>query len=292
MKPPGFEYHAPSTVEEALVLLAELGEEARPLAGGQSLVPMLNFRLLHPTDLVDLNRIASLSYIRREGERLRIGAMTRHYQLETAPELRTGWPLIPEAMQHVAHPQIRNRGTVGGSLAHADPAAELPAAMVALDAEFVIRSVRGERVLAADDFFRGAMTTAIKVGELLVEIRLPPLPPGTGYAFDELSRRRGDFAIVGVAAMLHRGTSGAIDMARLVYTGVGERPVRCKAAEAMLIGEQPRSDLFRRAAQEAACNLAPETDLHATAEYRVAVAVTMTERVLATCSQRAEPLRS
>lgn len=287
MKPPAFEYHAPTTVDEALVLLHDLGDAARPLAGGQSLVPMLNFRLLHPDHLVDLNRISALSYIRREGDRVRIGAMTRHSEVAASKELCEGWPLIAEAMRHVAHSQIRNRGTLGGSLSHADPAAEMPAVMTALEAEFVLRSVEGERILSASDFFRGMMTTAIETGELLVEVRLPPLPRGTGYAFDELSRRRGDFAIVGVATLLHCDASGAIDLARLVYAGVGDRPVRADAAEALLVGARPSAELFSRAAREAAGALAPESDLHASSEYRVALAATMAERVFATCIERA-----
>lgn len=290
MKPPAFEYHAPSTLNEALALLRDLGEDARPLAGGQSLVPMLNFRLLHPAHLIDLNRIAALSYVQTDGDRLRIGAMTRHCELESAPAVRDGWPIIPEAMRHVAHSQIRNRGTIGGSLSHADPAAELPAVMTALQAEFVVRSLESERVLDADDFFRGAMTTAIEPGELLVEIRLPPLPHGTGYAFDELSRRRGDFAIVGVASLLHHDAAGAIDLARLVFAGVGERPLRARAAEALLLGERPDIALFRRAAQTAAGALVPESDLHASAEYRVAVAEIMAQRALARCFERAASL--
>ena len=223
MKPPAFDYHAPSTVDEALNLASQLGEDAKFIAGGQSLVPMMNFRLVHPAHLIDLNGIAALSYLRIEGGELCIGAMTRHREVELSPIIRDGWPLISECMPFVAHVQIRNRGTLGGSLSHADPAAELPAVMTALEAKFVLRSNRGTRTVPVKDFFVGTLTTATEPGELLTEVRVPPLPRATGWAFDELSRRRGDFALVGAAALACLAPDGRIEWVRLAFTGVGER---------------------------------------------------------------------
>jgi CO/xanthine dehydrogenase FAD-binding subunit len=224
MKPASFEYHAPSTIDEALKLAARLGPEARFIAGGQSLVPMMNFRLVRPEHLIDLNGVAGLSYIRADDGELRIGAMTRHREVETSAVIRDRWPLISSCMPCVAHVQIRNRGTIGGSLSHADPAAELPAVMTALEAQFVIRSESATRTVRAEDFFVGLMTTAMRPGELLIEVRVAALPRGTGWAFDELSRRRGDFAIVGAAALAHC-PGGRIKWARLAFTGLGERPI-------------------------------------------------------------------
>lgn len=292
MKPPIFEYHVPGTLAEALAFLRELGPEARPLAGGQSLVPMMNFRITHPKHLVDLNRIESLAYIRVEQDHLCIGAMTRHRQVETSAIIREGWPLLTGTMRHVAHIQIRNRGTIGGSLSHADPAAELPAVMTALDASMELRSARGSRVLKAPEFFVSALTTALEPDELLVEIRIPPLAAGTGWAFDELSRRRGDFAIVGVAALLGLDSGGKIAHARLTFTGVGDCPIRSVRAENMLLGRSPDPDALKAAAHAAGQDLQPESDLHATAAYRRAVGETMAARVLQEAATRARTVRS
>ena len=280
MKPPAFDYHAPSTVDEALNLASQLGQDAKFIAGGQSLVPMMNFRLVHPAHLIDLNGIAALSYLRIEGGELCIGAMTRHREVELSPIIRDGWPLISECMPFVAHVQIRNRGTLGGSLSHADPAAELPAVMMALEAKFVLRSNRGVRTLLAKDFFVGTLTTATEPGELLAEVRVPPLPRVTGWAFDELSRRRGDFALVGAAALVHLALDGQIEWARLAFTGVGERPTRAHQTEQALRGQSAAEDVVRAATEQSIANLTPESDLHGSADYRRDVAKVMARRTL------------
>src|SRR5881628_249850 len=203
MKPAAFDYFTPVTVDEAVALLAEHGGEAKPLAGGQSLIPAMNFRLARPAALVDLNRIPELSYVRAEpdGGALVIGAMTRQRALERSDVVRRAAPLMAEAMPYVAHPQIRNRGTVGGSVAHADPAAELPAVTLALEARFRARSRSGERTIPAAEFFKGLLETALEPDELLVEIAIPHSPARSGYAFAEVARRHGDYALVGVAAV-------------------------------------------------------------------------------------------
>ncbi|MFQ5680409.1 MAG: FAD binding domain-containing protein, partial [Gemmatimonadota bacterium] len=222
MKPPPFEYFAPDTPEEALGLLVEHGYDAKPLAGGQSLIPMLNFRLASPAVLVDLNRIGSLAGIEPgEDGGLWIRAMTRQREAERSPLVAERAPLLAEAMSHVAHPQIRNRGTVGGSAAHADPAAELPAVLLALKARLRIRGAEGERVLPAAEFFAGLFTTALGPEELLVAVEIPPPAPGWGWAFEEVARRHGDYALVGVAAGVRIGEAGRCEEARLAYVNGG-----------------------------------------------------------------------
>lgn len=280
MKPPPFEYHAPTTLAEALRLLRELGPDTKPLAGGQSLVPMMNFRLAHPRHLIDLNRIPELTYIRAEDGGLRIGAMTRHCEVEYSQVIRQLWPLLSGVMNHVAHVQIRSRGTIGGSLSHADPAAELPAAIGALDGELVLQSEAATRVLRTGEFFRGALTTAAQSDELLVEIRIPALPAGTSAAFDELSRRRGDFAIVGVAAIVKCDRAGKFTFARLTLTGVDEKFVRARRAENCLLGQVATMALIAEAARIATEDLDPPSDLHASANYRRGVAEVVAGRVL------------
>jgi CO/xanthine dehydrogenase FAD-binding subunit len=280
MKPPQFDYHAPASLQEALGLLRELGPDAKPLAGGQSLVPMLNFRITHPRHLVDLNRIPELSYIRVDDGVLRIGAMTRHVQVEHSPIIKQHWPLLSEVMKHVAHIQIRSRGTIGGSLSHADPAAELPAAVGALDGELVLQSEAGSRVLRADDFFRGALTTAAQPDELLIEIRIPALPTGTSAAFDELSRRRGDFAIVGVAAIVKCDRDAKFVFARMTLTGVDDKFFRARRSEDYLLAQKATSALIAEAARIAADDLDPPSDLHASAAYRRSIAEVIAGRVL------------
>jgi CO/xanthine dehydrogenase FAD-binding subunit len=228
MKPAPFAYDAPETLEEALGLLQRAGEDAKVLAGGQSLVPLLNFRLARPERLVDLNRVAELAYLRREGDVLRIGALARHADLERSADVAAGWPLLAEAVRHVGHPQIRARGTVCGSVAHADPAAELPAALVALDARVHVRSAQGGRRVAAGEFFRSFFTTVLEPDEVVVEVEVPSPPAGSGGAFAEHSRTHGDFAVGGAAALV----SG--EEARLVLLAAGPVPVRARDAEGLL----------------------------------------------------------
>lgn len=285
MKPAPFEYYDPPNLSEALALLSKLGDSARPLAGGQSLVPMMNFRLVRPSHLVDLNRVSGLSYLTVESGELRIGAMTRQRELERSAAVATGWPLLCEAASYIGHVQIRNRGTVGGSLAHAYPSAELPVAMTALEAVFVIQSQAGERSVRAEEFFVTHMTTVLKPDELLTEIRVPPLPPATGWAFQEISRRFGDFALMGVAGLIILDRKGAIEQACLACTG--PTPVRARKAEAMLVGEQPREAVFREAATLAAQDLEPDTDIHASAEYRREIGKVLARRVLEQATERA-----
>ena len=287
MKPPVFEYHAPSTVDEAIELASDLGQDAKFIAGGQSLVPMMNFRLVHPAHLIDLNGIAALAHLNVDDGELRIGAMTRHRDAELSPIVRGGWPLVSGCLPHVAHVQIRNRGTLGGSLSHADPAAELPAVMMALDARMTLHSKRGTRKVAADDFFVSTLVTAAESGELLTEICIPSQPSGTGWSFDELSRRRGDFAIVGAAGLVRLDRDGKIDFARLVFTGVGERPIRATRSEDALLGQKPEEKLLRAAGEQASADLAPESDLHASADYRREAAMVIAQRVLSKAIERA-----
>ena len=280
MKPARFAYYDPTTIEEALALLAEHGDGAKVLAGGQSLAPLMNMRLALPDHLIDLNGVTELSYIREEDEQLRIGAMTRQRQLEKSPLAAERWTLLVEATTYIGHVQIRNRGTVGGSLAHADPAAELPAVMAALDAEFVIRGPSGERTAKADEFFLTYLTSSLAPDELLVEIRVPALPPGSRPAFQEVSRRHGDFALAGAAGSVVLDENGICTDARIALFGVGPRPYRAREAEAMLRAERPTEALLREVGLKAAEDLEPEGDIHASAEYRKEVGAVMVRRAL------------
>jgi len=287
MKPPPFEYLAPTTLDEALALLADLGDGARPLAGGQSLVPLLNFRLVRPRHLVDLNEITELAGIREHDGRLVIGAMTRQRAVEQSAVVRRRCPLLADAMPHIGHVPIRNRGTVGGSLAHADPAAELPAVVAALGGEVVLRSARRARVLGADDFFVSYLTTAAEPDELLVEIRLPSAPPRTGTAFVELSRRHGDFALVGVAATVTLDEGAACTAASVALTGVGPTPVVARDAARVLVGTRLSAPDLEEAARRASEAVTPDGDLHASADYRRHLAGVLTRRSLARAAARA-----
>lgn len=292
VKPAAFAYHDPATVEEALRVLAQVGDDGKVLAGGQSLVPMMNFRLARPSDLVDLNLIPELSYLREDGGQLHIGAMTRQREVEHSALVARGWPLLSGAVPYIGHVQIRNRGTVGGSLAHADPAAELPAVMAALDAEIVIRGPSAERTVLATDFFLSFYETALAPTELLVEIRVPALPRATGWAFQEVSRRRGDFAMVGVAALLTVDAAGIIRRSRLAFTGAASTPVRSLAAEAILDGHSPGEQLFGDAAARAIQDLDPHDDIHATAHYRRQVGGVLARRALVEAAARAREMTS
>ena len=276
MKPPPFAYECPTEVEDAVALLAAHGEDARPLAGGQSLVPLLNFRLARPAVLVDLNRIEALGPVAVEGGALRIGAMARQAKVEADPAVARGWPILSEAIGHIAHPQIRNRGTVGGSLALNDPAAELPAAMLALDAEMCAHGPAGLRTVGASDFFAGTMETALAADELLTGIRVPALPAGTGWSFREAARRQGDFALAAVAVLL-RPTDGGID-ARVVVTGTGAGPARIEAAEAILAERGAEGDACAAAGLAAAEAIEPADDPHAPAWYRRRLVAALTRR--------------
>jgi CO/xanthine dehydrogenase FAD-binding subunit len=266
MKPAAFEYYDPATIAEATALLAQFGERARPLAGGQSLVPLMNFRLLKPSHLIDLNGVRELDYLRIENGELRIGAIARQRRLERSGEVAERWPLLREATAFIGHVQIRNRGTVGGSLAHAFPSAELPVAMVALGASFVLRKNKGERTVGAEEFFVSHMTTVLQPDELLAEVRVPAVPLKTGGSFQEVSRRHGDFALAGAAALITLDGGGAIARARVVFTGPA--PIRARRAEDFLLGQKPADALFREAARLATEDMEQDSDIHASADYR------------------------
>ncbi|MGQ0538985.1 MAG: FAD binding domain-containing protein [Gemmatimonadaceae bacterium] len=290
MKPPAFQYHAADSLDEALALLERFGEDAKPLAGGQSLIPLLNFRLTRPAVLVDLNRVAALAGIEHTVSGVRIGAMTRQRALERSAEISKRVPLLAETMPHVAHPQIRNRGTVGGSLAHAEPAAELPAVMLTLGARLRVQSSSGERWVAADEFFTGLFATALQTGELLTAVEIPAQPPRTGYAFEEVARRHGDFALLGVALTVTCDAAGICRDARIsaVNPGAGaERLVR--AAEA-LRGRAPNADLAKEIGEIAAADITATADVHASAAYRRQLARVLTRRALERAFARAASL--
>jgi len=267
LKPAAFEYLSPTRLSDALHLLAEHGMNAKVLAGGQSLVPTLNFRLGRYDYLIDINGLGELAYIRLEGETLCIGAMTRQRSIERSAPVRRYAPLLAEATKSVAHLPIRTRGTIGGSLSHADPAAEYPAVLLALDGELVLQSRAGRRRVPAAEFFLGPLETALRADELLVEIVIPAARPGQGFAFREVSRRRGDFAIVGVAAALTMN-AGKIGDARFALCGIGSGPVRLSEAERLLTGQVPSPALLREAGHLAARSVTPQSDLHADADYR------------------------
>jgi CO/xanthine dehydrogenase FAD-binding subunit len=287
MKPPSFEYVAPRSLDEALASLAEHGEAAKVLAGGQSLVPLLNMRLAGPEMLIDINNVHELTAFAAWDGGISIGALVRQSALEHADLARDRVPLLAEATALVGHPAIRHRGTVGGSLAHADPAAELPAAMLALDAQLVVRSARGQRTLAAQEFFVGNLTTALASDELLTEIRVPGPPAGTGSAFVEMSRRAGDFAICGAAALVSLNASGRVERARIALCGVGSGPVRARQVEQALLGEVPSGPALEQAARRALEDIDPASDIHGSVAYRRKIAVVMTRRAIALAAQRA-----
>jgi carbon-monoxide dehydrogenase medium subunit len=282
MKPAVFELETPRSVDDVLDLLSqsEPEREVKVLAGGQSLVPLLNFRLARPSVLVDLNRLSELQYIDMRDSGIAIGAMTRQSALERSDTVARIAPLLAGAMPFVAHAPIRNRGTLGGSLAHADPAAELCTVALALDAALVARSRRGERLIDAKDFFVGPFTTRLQSDELLMEIRLPGFPQGAGWAFEEVARRRGDFAMVAVGAVLQLDGSGNIAVARLAYTSMGPKPLRAPGGERALVGEAPSAETFAHAAKAAMGDLEPSSDFHATREYRLQVGQALTCRAL------------
>jgi CO/xanthine dehydrogenase FAD-binding subunit len=286
VKPAVFDYHAPTSREELLATLERLGDEARVLAGGQSLIPLMNLRLSRPAHLVDVGTVPELAHVRANGS-VRIGAGARQWDVENHPDVAASVPLLTEALRYVAHPPIRHRGTVCGSLAHADPAAELSAAALALDATMRLASSGGTRDVAAQDFFTGPFTTALAPGELLEEVVFPSMPGGTGHAVTELVRTHGGFAVAGAMATIGLGADGAVESCSLVAFALGPQPVRCDAGERVLIGAQPTREAFSEAAGAAAAALAPGGDMHGSAEYRQRVAAVYLERALAKAHARA-----
>jgi aerobic carbon-monoxide dehydrogenase medium subunit len=279
MKPASFEYHAPTTVDEALALLQANGPDARLLAGGQSLIPMMNFRLATPPVIVDLNRIPDLAYIRDQGDTVCIGAMTRQRAIEFSTVVADKLPLLRKAIKLVGHLPTRSRGTIGGSIANADPAAELPMVLQALDGAVVVRGPSGRRTIAASDLFQDAMTTSIAPDEILVEVRLPVMPTGAGYAIEEFARRQGDFAIAAVTVVILREGRGCA-FARIATAGISSHSERLRAAEKILEQHGLGEDAVARAAEAAASAVEPLSDQHASAAYRRQLTQVLTERAL------------
>jgi carbon-monoxide dehydrogenase medium subunit len=289
MKPAIFEYFAPATFDETLELLHEQGDEAKILAGGQSLMPLMNLRLARPKTIVDINRLGGLDGITTTGKGgLAIGALARQRAVEKSPLVREQNPLLASAMPLIGHFQIRNRGTMGGSLAHADPAAELPALAVLLGCEFSLTRKGGVRVVPAAEFFLGYMATAIEPGELLTEIRFPSWRPGTVWAFDEMARRKGDFALVGVALRAELDGGANIQDVAIVMFGVGGKPQRIASAEAMLKGRRVDRGVLRELGRVVAEELEPDSDIHASAEYRKEVGGVLARRALESALARSE----
>ncbi len=288
MYPPRFSLIVPSTLEEALEALSRYGEEAKILAGGHSLIPLMKLRLASPRYLIYIGKIPGLSYIREEAGKIHIGCMTTHASIESSELLRRKNPLLSETASKIGDLQVRNMGTIGGSLAHADPAADYPAAVLALDAEIVAKSVRGERVIKAQEFFKGPFTTALRSDEMLVEVRIPSMEGYFGAAYEKLVFRATDFAIVGVAAVLELDREGTIVGARVALTGVGSTPVRAKAVEEELVGKQASRDLIVKASARASEGLNPPSDIRASSEYRRAMAAVMAKRALLRAFERAQ----
>jgi carbon-monoxide dehydrogenase medium subunit len=268
LKPAPFQYIAAQDVGAAVGLLTEHGSEAKLLAGGQSLVPMMNFRLVRPGVLIDLNPITQLSGIAASDAELVIGSMTRHAEVEFSPLVRERAPLISEVMPLIGCPSIRNRGTIGGSVAHADPAADLPVALLALNATLRAQGPRGHRDLPIDDFFVSLFTTALATDEVLTEIRIPAAAPGSGSAFLEFARRYGDFALVAVAVTMRLVRGAIADTLRITLGGVADRPIRAWRAEALLRGVAPTPEAFEAAARAAAGEIDPPADIHGSSGYR------------------------
>jgi CO/xanthine dehydrogenase FAD-binding subunit len=287
MKLPPVDYEAPRTVSEAVELLAEHQDQASVLAGGQSLIPLLALRLAYPAVLIDINGVDELSGVSVADGWVAMGAMTREYVAEESETVADAVPLLAAALPLIGHEAIRSRGTVGGSLAHADPAAELPAVARALDAELVVRGPSGDRVVPAAEWFEGYLTTSRRPDELLTQVRFPAAEQGTGVSFQEVARRHGDFAIVGLAASLTL-SDGAISDARLAFAGLSDVPVRAAEAEDLLVGERPSAGLFDEAARRATGEIDPPADLHGSADYRRKVAAALVRRGLQAAADNAD----
>ena len=286
MKPAAFEYHRPRTIDDALALLSEVGEDGKILAGGQSLVPLMNFRLAQPAHVIDINFIGGLDYVRSENGQIKLGCLARQSRALEDPLIRERCPLLTDALAHVGYSQIRNRGTVCGSLAHADPAAELPAVLLALDGVVTVGNAKRRRSIAAQDLYLSYLTTALANDEMILEASFPEMAPGTGWSFTEFARRFGDFAIVGVAALLVAAKDQIAD-ARIALIGVGDKPWRQRRVEEQLLGKKVSADLFAKVSAEVAANISPVTDIHASESYRRSLAKVLTRRALAEAWERA-----
>ena len=290
MKPAAFRYHVATSTAEVVALLAEHGEGGRILAGGQSLVPLMNFRLAQPDDVIDINRVAELDFIREEGGRIVVGALARQAAVERSAAVRRRVPLLAAALAWVAHPPIRHRGTVVGSIAHADPAAELPAVALALDAEVTLLGPDGARTLAAGDFFVGPFDTALRQGEFVTQVAFPFSAEGSGFGFAEFARRHGDFAIAGAAVTVTLD-GGRVADSRVVLCGVGPRPLRAPAAEERLRGALPDTALIVEAAEAALQGVTPSGDIHGGSEYRIQVARVQVREAITAAVDRARGAR-
>jgi aerobic carbon-monoxide dehydrogenase medium subunit len=287
MIPGKFSYHAPASVPEAIALLGEFGEDAKVLAGGQSLIPLMRFRLAQPGHVIDINRIAGLSYVRADGDGLRIGALAREADVEAEPAVARAYPLLADAAAVIADPLVRNLATVCGNIAHADPANDHPAVMLAYRAEVVAEGPSGRRTIPIDDFFVDTFVTALAPDEVLVELHIPAPRPGSGGAYQKLERKVGDYAIAGVAAQIELGSDGRISQAGIALTNVGPMPIRASDAEAALVGRAPDDEALAEAADLAAAATEPVDDLRGPAEYKRAVTRTLTLRALRTAIERA-----
>lgn len=292
MKPPPFEYVAPDSLEEAVSLASQHGAHAKFLAGGQSLIPAMNFRVVQPGLLIDLNRLQELRYVRHgEDGSLAIGAMTTQYELEIDALVPDRAPLLFEALPHIAHPQIRTRGTIGGSLVHADPAAEIPVIALACAARLKVRSLEGERWIEIGDFFQGMFVTDLAEGEMLTEVVFPPLPGGSGWSFMEVSRRRGDYAMMGVAALVGLSDDGLCSSARLVYLNAGDGPLESNEAAGSLLGRKPDITAYDEAAAIASeKEIDPFGNVHATVDFQRHLARVLTRRALEQAFARAKQM--
>ena len=286
MKPAAFEYHRPRTIDDALALLSEVGEDGKILAGGQSLVPLMNFRLAQPAHVIDINFIGGLDDVRSEYGQVKIGCLARQSRALEDPLIRERCPLLTDALAQVGYSQTRNRGTVCGSLAHADPAAELPAVLMALDGVVTVGNARRRRSITAQDLYLSYLTTALANDEMILEASFPEMAPGTGWSFTEFARRFGDFAIVGVAALLVPAKDRIAD-ARIALIGVGDKPWRQRRVEEQLLGKKASADLFAKVGAEIAGNISPITDIHASESYRRSLAKVLTRRALAEAWERA-----
>jgi carbon-monoxide dehydrogenase medium subunit len=287
MYPSQFEYQAPTSLDEALSLLSQSGGEAKLLAGGHSLLPLLKLRMTETRSLIDLGRIPGLDYVRREGDQVAIGAMTTHAAIERSAELRQLVPLLPEAARVIGDLQVRNRGTIGGSLAHADPAGDFPAVVLALDAELKVRGSKGERAIKATDFFVDLLTTALEPDEILLEIRVPLLPARTGTSYQKFPQPASRYAICGAAAVVTLSEDDSVSRVRLGMTGVGPKAYRATAVEEAVVGQKATAEAIAQAAQHAAAGIEPLGDLHASTEYRAHLARVFARRALTQAAERA-----
>ena len=287
MKPAPFAYAAPSTLEEAIALLSQHGDAAKLLAGGQSLVPMMNFRLARPEYVIDINRVAGLDFVAERDATLVVGAMTRQRRLERSDVVRQQYPLLHEAILFIGHAAIRNRGTVGGSIAHADPAAELPAVLLAYGGHVQVQGSHGSRQIAAEDLFLTYFTTTLEADEILTAVHFPAWPSGTGWCFLEESRRHGDFAMVGVAALVTLDAEARCSRAAVAITGVGGAPYKVAEALTLLQGQTVDETRIAAVAQAASEGIDPDGDIHASADFRRHLSGVLTRRALTRAAERA-----